>query len=871
MNNTRPPLRILWFALTVVALAFALPGCGDDETSNPSSNAASVTISGEHSLNIGDTLTLSATTANGADSAYNWTSSRTDVATVDDAGVVTAVAAGETVITATGADTGASDDHGIVVLPEGQVAAPYILVTGNPLVLVGGTGSLTAVTMEGDDAGYTWSSSDEDVATVDDSGLVTGVHVGEVTITATGTDTGESGDLLLEVLQESPNYDKWVSSGHADASAEAFNHWNEDDPAEVPTSCAKCHSTPGFLDWIGADGSDVNSVEQPAPIGTVITCDACHNPTAQNIDEVLFPSGEVVERTEADAVCMNCHQGRSSKDDVDQAITDAGDPGDDTVSPMLGFLNIHYYSAAATINAGRVRGGYQYDTQQYDWRFRHVPEYDKCNGCHDPHSLEIKVDECAKCHQGVTTKDDLKDIRMMASLGQDYDGDGNLTEGIYHEIETLIDHLITAIQAYTVEEGFGDICYDELSYPYWFKDTNQDGACSTDEAMYANAWDSWTPRLVKAAYNFQVAKKDPGNFAHNAKYTIQLIYDSIADLDSTLATPILPATAVRNDVGHFNGAGEPARHWDQDEEVSQSCSKCHGGSDGFRFFIEYGVGTTVVEPDNGLDCATCHIDFGTTYDLVTVDSVTFPGGQTVSDPGNASNICMTCHQGRVGKTDIDAAIAANKTTFQNVHYKAAGAVKLGTEAKVGYEYSGKTYSGEWTFHGKCVNCHDAQATLHSFLPADNQLCTDGCHANGGPSIDPNTIRTTKHPLDYDNDGNTSETLNDELVTIADAVYAQMQVVAQNNGTGLCRSAASYPYWFKDNNNNGVCDASETNFGNQFNLFTPALLKAAHNYQIFQTEPGAWAHNFDYMAQLLIDSYEDLGGDPNAQGFIRPAP
>ena len=43
----------------------------------------------------------------------------------------------------------------------------------------------------------------------------------------------------------------WAESPHADAAAEAFVHWDEDDPAEVPTSCAKCHSTPGLLRFPG--------------------------------------------------------------------------------------------------------------------------------------------------------------------------------------------------------------------------------------------------------------------------------------------------------------------------------------------------------------------------------------------------------------------------------------------------------------------------------------------------------------------------------------------------------------------------------------------------------------------------------------------
>jgi len=61
----------------------------------------------------------------------------------------------------------------------------------------------------------------------------------------------------------------WESSGHAHEEAEAFRHWDED--GEIPTSCAKCHSTPGYIDYI-EDGV-VNSAVQP---GTTVECEVCH-------------------------------------------------------------------------------------------------------------------------------------------------------------------------------------------------------------------------------------------------------------------------------------------------------------------------------------------------------------------------------------------------------------------------------------------------------------------------------------------------------------------------------------------------------------------------------------------------------------------
>ena len=45
------------------------------------------------------------------------------------------------------------------------------------------------------------------------------------------------------------------------------------------------------------------------------------------------------------------------------------------------------------------------------------------------------------------------------------------------------------------------------------------------------------------------------------------------------------------------------------------------------------------------------------------------------------------------------------------------------------------------------------------------------------------------------------------------------------------------------------------------------MKAAFNYQMSRKEPGAWAHNFNYMAELLYDSVEDLGG--SVAGLVRP--
>ncbi len=60
----------------------------------------------------------------------------------------------------------------------------------------------------------------------------------------------------------------------------------------------------------------------------------------------------------------------------------------------------------------------------------------------------------------------------------------------------------------------------------FFEDTNGDGVRNEEEPGFS----SWTPRLLKAAYNYQYVQKDPGAFAHNGKYVIQFLYDTLSNL-----------------------------------------------------------------------------------------------------------------------------------------------------------------------------------------------------------------------------------------------------------------------------------------------------------------------------------------------------
>ncbi len=516
-------------------------------------------------------------------------------------------------------------------------------------------------------------------------------------------------------------YDLWVASPHADVTAGAFNHWNEDDPQEIPVSCAQCHATSGYLDYLGEDGTDFGVVDAAHPVGSTVTCDACHNNTTISLTSVTFPSGVEIDDLGDDSRCMICHQGRSSSFTVAAALEEAGVEDMNAVNEELSFINIHYYAAAASLYGSEVHGGYEFEGQRYQMRNDHVEGYNSCIDCHDPHTLEIQLESCIGCHTDVETMEDLQDIRFSGSL-IDYDGDGDIDEGIKGELDTMREALYVSIQMYADEIVGAPIVYDVDAYPYWFADTNSNGEIEEDEANYGNRYASFTGNLQIATYNYQVSLKDAGAYAHNPKYHIELLYDTIAMLNEEISEPIDLVAANRNDPGHFDSTDEPWRHWDEDGEVSARCSKCHT-AEGLPFFLEHGVNISA-EPSSSMECSTCHNDIENIAEgeLYISNEVEFPSGALVSfGEEEPSNLCINCHQGRDSSVGlhqfIDAAGVGDDEVsgdlrFRNPHYFAAGATLFGNEGMGGFQYEGMEYTGRFPHARRtdtCIGCHQPHA------------------------------------------------------------------------------------------------------------------------------------------------------------------
>jgi hypothetical protein len=86
-----------------------------------------------------------------------------------------------------------------------------------------------------------------------------------------------------------------------------------------------------------------------------------------------------------------------------------------------------------------------------------------------------------------------------------------------------------AIKTYSQEVIEAPTLYAN-NFPYWFNDTNGNGAAEDDEISSGNQFASWSPRLLKSAYNYHLVGQDPGGYTHNSRYLIQLMIDGIEDL-----------------------------------------------------------------------------------------------------------------------------------------------------------------------------------------------------------------------------------------------------------------------------------------------------------------------------------------------------
>lgn len=170
--------------------------------------ASDVSGSADYTISIGKTVTINGSGYGFGDS---WESNEESVATVSGRGssaTVTGKGAGTAVITHT-YGTFASKEETFTVVVQPATPAQAISISGSDTVTQFSSIQLTATVDPAEATGtYAWSSSNEDILTVDNSGNVTGVRQGTATVTvsfrsaADGSVVSASKDVTVTATEE---------------------------------------------------------------------------------------------------------------------------------------------------------------------------------------------------------------------------------------------------------------------------------------------------------------------------------------------------------------------------------------------------------------------------------------------------------------------------------------------------------------------------------------------------------------------------------------------------------------------------------------------------------------------------------------------
>ena len=172
----------------MAAIAFVVSACTPDDPEKITLQSLSVSPD-TVAIAVGETaqLTVTATPENAEDFSPVWVSSDPEIATVDDKGLVSGIAAGSVIITVSSGDI--KDECKVTVTDNDEPDVPVESITldlTEASLKVGETQQLVA-TVEPENATdktVEWTSSDTGIATVSEDGLVTAIAEGNATITA---------------------------------------------------------------------------------------------------------------------------------------------------------------------------------------------------------------------------------------------------------------------------------------------------------------------------------------------------------------------------------------------------------------------------------------------------------------------------------------------------------------------------------------------------------------------------------------------------------------------------------------------------------------------------------------------------------------
>jgi hypothetical protein len=375
------------------------------------------------------------------------------------------------------------------------------------------------------------------------------------------------------------------------------------------TSCYPCHSGAAYVKYLKnptnpgytADDGDVN-----------ISCAVCHDPHdgtnfgLRIMSNITLLNGYAVTAGGNGQLCMRCHQARIVGN---TQITD--------VAPYYGWKQ-HFEPMAPQADMLFGQNAYEFGDTTLAGLNTHGSVPNACVTCHmanigtgnspshqfgmvdttggTPHDL---VGGCVNCHGPITSFDDIK-------AASDWDGNGKI-EGVQTEVRGMMDTLA----AYLPKDANG-VVLTSLSN-------------AADSMAIANR-----PEIVKGIYTYNFVSYDGSYGVHNAKYTVKILQDALANLGVTVPVELTSFQAAASN-------GKVTLNWQTATETNNK---------GFEVEKKYGNSWTSVGFVNGKGNSTQMNSYS------YVDNISNAGNGTISYRLKQIDLNGTYHYSKVVEVSV---------------------------------------------------------------------------------------------------------------------------------------------------------------------------------------------------------------------------
>lgn len=233
------------YFLALIGVLFVIVSCEKKEQEVPVTSVSITQATAE--IIIGETIQLSASVqpSNATKKTVTWSSSNSEIATVDETGKVTAIKAGEATITAKAEEKTATCK---VIVQKKFIAVSSVTLNKAELYLEKGHSETLVATLAPDEATdktVSWRSSDTFIATVDANGKVTAISKGTAAITVTANDGSgvyASCNIAVYIIDTPDAVDlglpsglKWASFNLGASLPEEYGNyyaWGETEPKD---------------------------------------------------------------------------------------------------------------------------------------------------------------------------------------------------------------------------------------------------------------------------------------------------------------------------------------------------------------------------------------------------------------------------------------------------------------------------------------------------------------------------------------------------------------------------------------------------------------------------------------------------------------